>query len=52
VPLADTTLVRLPDLREDGRPFTDREALFLGDILSTAYGCAEGAASRPATWWR
>jgi threonine dehydrogenase-like Zn-dependent dehydrogenase len=35
--------VRLPDLREDQRPFTDREALFLGDILSTAYGCAEGA---------
>ena len=44
VPLADSSLVRLPDLRGDGRPFTDREALFLGDILSTAYGCAEGAA--------
>jgi threonine dehydrogenase-like Zn-dependent dehydrogenase len=44
VPLAETTLVRLPDLRADGRPFADREALFLGDILSTAYGCAEGAA--------
>ena len=44
VPLAESSLVRLPDLRGDGRRFTDREALFLGDILSTAYGCAEGAA--------
>jgi threonine dehydrogenase-like Zn-dependent dehydrogenase len=43
VPLAESSLVRLPDLRGDGRRFTDREALFLGDILSTAYGCAEGA---------
>jgi threonine dehydrogenase-like Zn-dependent dehydrogenase len=46
VPLAETTLVRLPDLRADGRPLQDREALFLGDILSTAYGCAEGAGIR------
>jgi threonine dehydrogenase-like Zn-dependent dehydrogenase len=44
VPLADSTLVRLPARRPDGLPFSDQEALFLGDILSTAYGCAEGAA--------
>jgi threonine dehydrogenase-like Zn-dependent dehydrogenase len=47
VPLADSTLVKLPDRRPDGRPFEDREALFLGDILSTAYGCAAGAAIGP-----
>jgi threonine dehydrogenase-like Zn-dependent dehydrogenase len=44
VPLADSTLVALPAQRDDGRPLEDREALFLGDILSTAYGCAKGAA--------
>jgi threonine dehydrogenase-like Zn-dependent dehydrogenase len=44
VPLADSTLVPLPARTDDGRPFEDRDALFLGDILSTAYGCAEAAA--------
>jgi threonine dehydrogenase-like Zn-dependent dehydrogenase len=43
VPLADSTLVKLPEKRLDGQPFEDREALFLGDILSTAYGCAFAA---------
>jgi threonine dehydrogenase-like Zn-dependent dehydrogenase len=43
VPLAEPTLVKLPDRRADGRRFEDREALFLGDILSTAYGCALAA---------
>jgi threonine dehydrogenase-like Zn-dependent dehydrogenase len=43
VPLADSTLVELPETRAGGAPFTDAEALFLGDILSTAYGCAEAA---------
>ncbi len=43
VPLADSTLVKLPAQRPDGQPFADREALFLGDILSTAYGCAQAA---------
>jgi threonine dehydrogenase-like Zn-dependent dehydrogenase len=47
VPLAESTLVKLPALRDDGRPFEDQEALFLGDILSTAYGCAESAALAP-----
>jgi 2-desacetyl-2-hydroxyethyl bacteriochlorophyllide A dehydrogenase len=47
VPLAASTLVRLPERRPDGAPFEDREALFLGDILSTAYGCAAGAAIAP-----
>ena len=44
VPMAETTLVKLPERRLDGQPFEDREALFLGDILSTAYSCAYGAA--------
>ncbi len=35
VPLADATLVPLPSTLDD------RKALFLGDILSTAYGCAQ-----------
>ena len=43
VPFADSSLVRLPDQRDDGAAFDDREALFLGDILSTAFGCAQGA---------
>jgi threonine dehydrogenase-like Zn-dependent dehydrogenase len=47
VPLADSSLVALPARRPDGRPFEDAEALFLGDILSTAYGCAEAAAIAP-----
>jgi threonine dehydrogenase-like Zn-dependent dehydrogenase len=47
VPLAASTLVRLPDLRPDGSPFDERDALFAGDILATAYGCAEAAAIRP-----
>ena len=47
VPLAETTLVKLPEHRLDGRVFEDREALFLGDILSTAYGCAAGASINP-----
>jgi threonine dehydrogenase-like Zn-dependent dehydrogenase len=44
VPLAESTLVPLPARRDDGTPLEDRDALFLGDILSTAYGCARGAA--------
>jgi threonine dehydrogenase-like Zn-dependent dehydrogenase len=43
VPLADATLVRLPEKTTSGAAFEDREALFLGDILSTAFSCAEGA---------
>jgi threonine dehydrogenase-like Zn-dependent dehydrogenase len=47
IPLADTTLVRLPDRHDDGTPFTDVDGLFLGDILSTAYSAAEAAAIEP-----
>src|SRR5256885_6653736 len=47
VTLADSTLVPLPPRRRDGAPFTDEEALFLGDILATAYGCARAAAIEP-----
>jgi threonine dehydrogenase-like Zn-dependent dehydrogenase len=47
VPLAASTLVRLPERRPDGSAFDPREALFLGDILATAYGCAEGAGIKP-----
>jgi threonine dehydrogenase-like Zn-dependent dehydrogenase len=43
VPLASTTLLKLPALKDDGTPLTDEEALFLGDIFSTAYSCAENA---------
>ncbi len=43
VPLADGTLVRVPEAADDGAPLTDREVLFLGDILSTAWGAAEAA---------
>jgi threonine dehydrogenase-like Zn-dependent dehydrogenase len=44
VPLADSSLQLLPARREDGSPLLDHDALFLGDILSTAYGCARGGA--------
>jgi 2-desacetyl-2-hydroxyethyl bacteriochlorophyllide A dehydrogenase len=47
VPLADSTLVRVPDRGDDGAPLLDREALFLGDILSTAWGCAEAGGIQP-----
>lgn len=43
VPLADSTLVRVPDAGDDGAPLLDRDVLFLGDILSTAWGAAEAA---------
>jgi threonine dehydrogenase-like Zn-dependent dehydrogenase len=47
VPLADTTLVRVPDQGADGAPLLDRDVLFLGDILSTAYGAAEAGGIQP-----
>jgi 2-desacetyl-2-hydroxyethyl bacteriochlorophyllide A dehydrogenase len=47
VPLADSTLVRVPDLGADGAPLLDRDVLFLGDILSTAYGAAEAGGIQP-----
>jgi len=46
VPLADSTLVRVPDA-VDGQALADREVLFLGDILSTAWGCAEAGGVQP-----
>jgi S-(hydroxymethyl)glutathione dehydrogenase / alcohol dehydrogenase len=44
VPLASSTLLALPSHRADGAPLLDEEALFLGDIFSTAYSTAEGGA--------
>lgn len=43
VPLADSTLMRVPDRKENGEPLEDEDVLFLGDIFSTAYSTAEGA---------
>ena len=42
VPLASSTLLALPAQRNDGAELADEEALFLGDIFSTAYSTAEG----------
>lgn len=44
VPLASSTLVALPERRNDGTRLSDEQALFLGDIFSTAYSTAEGGA--------
>ncbi len=41
VPLADSTLLRIPD------GLTDEQALLLGDVFSTAYFCAEMARVEP-----
>lgn len=41
VPLADSSLLKLPATFADGQTLEDRDALFLGDILSTAYGAAQ-----------
>lgn len=46
VPLADSSLLKIPDKRTDGSDITDEEILFLGDIFSTAYSCAEKAEIR------
>jgi threonine dehydrogenase-like Zn-dependent dehydrogenase len=46
VPLADSTLVRVPEKKKDGSQIKDEEILFLGDIFSTAYSCAEKAEIR------
>ncbi len=42
VPLADSTLYRLPD------DITFKDALLLGDVLSTGYYCAQQAGIKPA----
>jgi S-(hydroxymethyl)glutathione dehydrogenase / alcohol dehydrogenase len=42
VPLASSTLLALPDKRNDNTTLSDEQALFLGDIFSTAYSTAEG----------
>jgi threonine dehydrogenase-like Zn-dependent dehydrogenase len=44
VPLAASTLLRVPAAGPDGRAVADEEVLFLGDVFSTAFACAEGAA--------
>ena len=46
VPLASSTLLRVPDKKSDGSSLKDEEVLFLGDIFSTAYSTAEGAQIR------
>jgi threonine dehydrogenase-like Zn-dependent dehydrogenase len=43
VPLANSTLMKIPDLNLKGEPLKDEDVLFLGDIFSTAYSTAEGA---------
>lgn len=47
VPFAGSTLLAVPEKRADGTAVADEEVLFLGDIFSTAYCCAEQAAFRP-----
>ena len=42
VPLASSTLLKLPATKNDGTALADEDALFLGDIFSTAYSTAEG----------
>jgi S-(hydroxymethyl)glutathione dehydrogenase / alcohol dehydrogenase len=44
VPLASSTLLAVPEKRNDGAMLADEEVLFLGDIFSTAYSTAEAAA--------
>ncbi|HVR11095.1 MAG TPA: alcohol dehydrogenase catalytic domain-containing protein [Thermoanaerobaculia bacterium] len=44
VPLAASTLLRVPAARPDGTAVADEDVLFLGDVFSTAVACAEGAA--------
>jgi len=43
VPLASSTLVRLPAKKSDGSALRDEEAILLGDVLSTAWLAAERA---------
>lgn len=43
IPLASSTLVKLPETKHDGSPLADEEALLLGDILSTAWSTVERA---------
>jgi len=43
VPLAASTLLKIPDAKSDGSPLEDDDVLFLGDIFSTAYSTAEFA---------
>ncbi len=43
VPMASSTLMTVPDQKENGERLQDEDVLFLGDIFSTAYSTAEGA---------
>ncbi len=47
VPLAASTLLRVPAARPGGGAVADEDVLFLGDVFSTAYSCAEAAAFAP-----
>jgi threonine dehydrogenase-like Zn-dependent dehydrogenase len=46
VPLAGSTLVKLPATKSDGSELRDEEAILLGDVLSTAWLAAERAEVR------
>jgi threonine dehydrogenase-like Zn-dependent dehydrogenase len=47
VPLAASSLMKIPEAHTDGTALLDEQALFLGDIFSTAYSCAEKARIQP-----
>jgi threonine dehydrogenase-like Zn-dependent dehydrogenase len=47
VPLAGSSLLRVPSLAPDGAAVADEEVLFLGDVFSTAYSCVESAGVGP-----
>lgn len=46
VPLADSSLLKVPEHRPEGTSISDEEVMFLGDIFSTGYSCAERAELR------
>jgi 2-desacetyl-2-hydroxyethyl bacteriochlorophyllide A dehydrogenase len=43
VPFASSTLMKVPEHKENGEQLKDEDVLFLGDIFSTAYSTVEGA---------
>jgi threonine dehydrogenase-like Zn-dependent dehydrogenase len=47
VPLAGSSLLRVPSRAPDGAAVLDEDVLFLGDVFSTAYSCVESAGVGP-----
>jgi 2-desacetyl-2-hydroxyethyl bacteriochlorophyllide A dehydrogenase len=43
VPMATSTLMKVPERKENGTELKDEDVLFLGDIFSTAYSTVEAA---------